>query len=328
MKYIFFKTIPLLLVGIVWAGFIHAQVVPDPVSLSATPSSPPPRSQVRIHASTPTFDKNAAIFDWAVDGKARPDFSGIGKDTITLPTGDVGSSIRVSVAILRQDEGEGGEASLTVYSSDLSLTWFAETYVPKWYRGKALPAQNSIVNIVAVPQISLGTSPIPTENLLYTWSLDDEEDVVSGVGNQVFRIRVSDLPGVAHDVRVIVQDSQKRIKKEGRIFLTPSNPRVAVYQSSPLGGIEPRASPSFIYAPLKELDLLVEPFFFPVETKRALSYAWNVGGNDTSGSAQAPFLLTLFPGSQALSSIPVSVRVQTQDSFFLPVSKLLTLFFQ
>lgn len=328
MKQAVLKITILFLVAVMTGNFVSAQVVPDPISLSANPASPAPRSQVKIRASTPTFDKNTAIFEWTIDGKSRSDLSGLGKDVITLPTGDVGSSIRASVSVIRQDGGEGGELSLTVYVSDLSLTWLSETYVPKWYKGKALPAQNAVVNVIAIPQISVGGSSIAPENLSYTWSLDDEEDAVSGIGKQTFRIRVSDLPGTTHDVRVVIQDQQKRIKKEGRIFITPSNARAAIYQSSPLGGIEPRTSPSFIYAPLKELDLVVEPFFFPITSKRNLTYKWSVAGNETSGSVQAPFLLTLYPGSKALSSIPVSVNVSTENNLFLPISKLVTLFFQ
>src|SRR3989338_8051181 len=88
-------------------SFVQAQIVPEPVSLSVNPAAPSPGEQITIRAATPTFDKNRAVFDWAVSEKSRPDLSGPGKDTINIQAGDLGSLLRVG-GFLSSPFGGGG----------------------------------------------------------------------------------------------------------------------------------------------------------------------------------------------------------------------------
>ena len=260
--------------------FSLAQFVPDQLVLLSSPESPSPGETVTIQANTPTLDKNRLFFDWVVDGKRRADFSDLGKNSIKLTAGNVGSIIRVTVNVTGADK-EVKPASLNINVSDLALTWTAETYVPPWYKGKALPTQNSVVRVAAIPKLVIGGSAVSPENLIYNWSLDDQENIVSGIGLQIFRFRMSDLPRSNHQIEVTVQDNRGIIHKNGRLLLGTVRPQAKIYASSPLGGIEFRSSPLFTFIKLPGLlDFVIEPFFFAAISPMVCAKTFAPDGTD------------------------------------------------
>ena len=308
-------------------SFVQAQIVPEPVSLSVNPAAPSPGEQITIRAATPTFDKNSAVFDWTVSGKSRPDLSGPGKDTINIQAGDLGSLLRVEVSV--SSPLGGGETSISLPISDLALTWFAQTYVPPWYKGKALPSAGSVVNIIAIPQIRLGGTNLRPENLIYSWGLDDDEDIFSGVGEQVFKIKISDLPGTSHHVRVVIEDAGKEFRRVGELFVVPASPHLEIYRSSPLGGIEFGSTGSIVSSGLRgEIDFAAEPFYFPVQRKRDLRFRWEVGGASILGSVENQSLLSINTQGSPAGLVSLRALIESRDVFTSSLSRTITLFLQ
>jgi len=315
----------LFIAGMLSGVTVRAQIIPEPLSLAASPSSPSPGETYTVTAITPTLDKDAAFFEWAVDGRLRSDLSGPGKNSITLVAGPLGSATTVNVRLLHL--GQLLRSSLVVRPANLSLVWYAKTYTPRWYKGKALPIQSSIVNIVALPEMIRGGVRLSSDNLIYRWSLDDQKNIVVGVGKNVFSIQTSDLAGSQHRVRIVIETPAQDFQKEGEIFIIPETPRISLYVYSPLGKIEPRRA---IYSLVREkgelLDLEVEPFFFNASSKKDLTYRWTVAGREVTGAAQNPYILTLDTSTEAVGEIPVSVAVDDSNPLIGGVSKALSLF--
>lgn len=292
------------------AGFSPAslaQFFPKAVSLSANPTSPSPGETVAIEALTPLFDKNEGVFAWKVNGIERPDLSGMGKYLISLSAGRLGASMEVSVIITRKN-GPGGQASLSIPIVDLALTWVSDTRIPKWYRGKALPIPESIVSVIAIPGVLVNNARIPPKNLIYKWSLDDEINALSGIGQDVFRIKMSPFAKQTYRVNLVVEDTGKKIRKEENIFLTPFSPRMTIYPYSPLGGVEPRQGTGYIFSKKRGLvDFMAETFNMPINSPKDLQYAWKVKNATVVGSPENPELLTLNTGGEQEEQIPLSV---------------------
>lgn len=287
-----------------------AQFLPNAVSLSANPSSPSPGETVTIEAATPTFDRNTAFFSWTINGKARPDLSGIGKNIISLGAGKLGASLNITVNVSREN-GPGGQAFLAIPIADIALTWFSETYVPKWYRGKALPIENSIISVIAIPSFIVGESRIPAKNLIYQWSLDDEINALSGVGQDVFRIKTSSFPKQTYHINLIIEDRNKRVRKEKDLFLTTYAPQTVVYPYSPLGGIESRQGIGYIFSKKQGLvDFIAETFNLPITSPKDLQYNWKVKNAAVIGSPENPQLLTLDTLNETESKIPLAVTTR------------------
>jgi len=292
----------------------RAQMIPPPVSLTAAPSSPSPRSQYTVTASTPTFDKDFADFAWTVDGKKRPDMSGVGANEITLIAGAVGSVTKINVSVSRPT-GDGVSSSLTVIPSDLSLPWIAQTSVPAWYRGKALPTAGASVSIIAVPRIVIAGSALNPDALIYRWRIDSDKESFVGAGKRVFTFTASTLPETTHQIDVSVEDFNGRIRKEGRVLITTdAAPRVLLYPSSPLGGAEFRSAGSGAGRP-GLFDMIAEPFFFPLSSVASLAYDWAVDGNAAPASAQNPRIVTIDASRRANKIISVSVTARAVNLF-------------
>ncbi|MDP3769426.1 MAG: hypothetical protein U1A25_02570 [Candidatus Sungbacteria bacterium] len=294
------------------------------LSLVSTPASPSPGETLSIQAQTPTFDKNASQFIWTVDGKSRPDLSGFGKNTFNLLAGDLGSVIRVSVEVIPPGQASI-RATQTIYVSDLTLTWTTGTYIPKWYKGKALPVANSDLRIAAIPTIIIDGVTIPANKLIFTWNMNGKR-ATQGVGSQVFEYKAPERSFNTQLIRLVVEDVNKKILKEARIAISNREPRAAIYQVFPLGGIEfRRATAAFSPVSTGSLDLQIEPFFFNVTSRKYLAYDWSAEGKQATGVAENPFFLTLDIQERQLGNIPVSIFVNDTDMFVPSAYKTLTI---
>lgn len=320
----------LVLLGLLAYGIVEAQALPAPVSLVASPATPSPGEKITVTAITPSFDRHTAYFDWTVDGRARPDLSGAGKNSFELTAGNIGSSQRIAVSVSRKSAAAGvagGDAGLTIRVADLTLTFVAETITPKWYKGKALPVSDAVVGVVAIPEFIVDGRRIAAERLIYRWGLDDEKNALSGIGEQVFRIHTSDLPGTSHEVKVRVEDEDGKIKKEDVFYIVPHKPHLAIYNATPLGGTEFRATQQFTGG-RGLFDFIAEPFFFPVTSRGELQWQWQVGGAPTASITDTPAMITVDTAGYSSGVLSISASARLANSFLSSASAILTLFLQ
>lgn len=289
--------------------FAQNTSLPLALSLEIQPPSPSPGQTVTVKAYTPTLDTATTFFDWSVDGAHKPELSGYGNNTIQLTAGAVGTLIRASV-VVTSSRGQPAQSSITVYPSTVALSWYAQTYTPAWYRGKALPTPNSIVTVTATPHMVVNGVSLKPENLIYTWSYEDRDRLLTGVGKQSFAVQMPDQTDVDQQVRVVVEDLDQRIRKEGSIFITTTSPRAAIYSVTPLGGIDPRAAASVIPSFKHEtIDLQAEPFFFPTLSKKDMGFRWSIGGLVPQGNPQNPFVATIEASDPNLQNLSVSADI-------------------
>jgi hypothetical protein len=293
-----------------------------PFSLSASPASPNPHQNVVIKANSPTFDEYSAQFTWTINGRRDTTLSGLGKDTITIPAGNAGSSIPVDLEV-RLPDGTILTTSLKIYVTDLVIVWDTNTYIPPWYEGKALPIQSSIVRLVAMPHISLDGHDVPIEQLIYSWQVDGKR-VLTGSGERILRISAPQFAKRGRTVILTIEDITKRVKKEARIMITPFSPRVGIYSITPLGGVEFRRNVILPKPDQSQIDLIAEPFYFNMAGRNSLSYQWRVDYSPVQGTPENPSIIT-FKTDDVSGTIPVSVRVDSADTLIPAVSKFIQL---
>lgn len=296
-----------------FSRFQPKSIVP-PFTIVATPSSPSPGESVAIEVPPSSFDGTMANFIWTMDGVSRPDLSGIGRSTFTYTAGVVGSRSQVSVRVLPIGANPAS-ASLTVYVTDLVLTWTADTYIPKWYKGKALPILNSTVHIAAIPSIIIDGDAIPADRLIYTWNVNGERKL-RGAGLQILTLQEPEQSWNTPTVVLTVEDFAHQVRKEARIGVVVSEPKVVIYQSLPLGGVEfRRGTSAFSSVAPSVIDLQVEPFFFNTTSRYDLSYQWSIGGIPAAPSAtKNPFLLTLDMSQQLPGMVALQVEVEHKNT--------------
>ena len=233
----------------------------------------------------------------------------------------------MSVAVSRKG-GETIDASLAVIPSELSLPWMAETSAPKWYRGKALPTTSATIAVAAVPQIVLNGSALDPESLIYRWSIDNTRNALVGAGKRVFRFRTSDFIGTSHQIDLVVEDIDRRIRKEGRVIIETSAPYVVLYPSSPLGGIDFRRAGLETSARRGLFDVRAEPFFFPAALTPSLAYAWTVDGSEAAAPQGDQTLVTIDTNLRNAGSVPIGITVRSTNPFLPSATAGFTLLLQ
>jgi hypothetical protein len=320
----------LLTIGLVAGFFARAQLfIPAAVSLNAAPSSPSPGETFTVEAFTPSFPKETTRFSWTVNGQPRSDLSGFGRNSIELDAGSTGSVIRINLTV-SGPSGAQNTTTLSVPISDLSLVWFAETLTPKWYKGKALPTPGSTVTVVALPDITIAGRALGTAELIFRWSVGDQKNVLTGLGENVFDIQTSSFPKASHQIRLVVEDTTSRVRKEKDLLVVLREPHLSLYAVSPLGGIEHRSSQPFLFQKSGGLlDIAAEPFFFPYTSKRDLTYQWQVAGTAIAGETpENPHILTL-DTSLFSDSLALTATVQDKKNTLTQnISKTITLFLE
>ena len=122
------------------------------LTISANPTYPGPDSTVTLTAESPLLDLADSTIQWSVDGKS----AGTGQ-SIQVPLGGLGQETDVAVSV----SGDSGSdsASLSLIPASLDLLWEANSYVPPFYQGRALPGSGSTIRVMALEDSAGKRSP-------------------------------------------------------------------------------------------------------------------------------------------------------------------------
>jgi hypothetical protein len=177
------------------------------------------------------------------------------------------------IAIIASNNHVQAQVNVTndVVLSNVTLVWEAQTYVPPFYKGRALFADGADVKILAFPPTDLGD---PSQ-LNYKWKVDGTViQEASGTGRRFF-IYESGMFGGSPLIVVEVSNGTATAGT-GVIRVPLTKPRVALYQSLPLAGI--LFGTSIDKAVDQEASIEAYPLFFSVETRSdpSLTYQWKV----------------------------------------------------
>lgn len=276
------------------------------VNISANPESPRPFENVEISAESFLSDLNSAELRWLYNGKevAR----GRGLNVIEINAGPAGTRNLVTLTTVFPN-GREIKNSLSFITSDVSFYWWADTYVPAWYQGKALPTAGATIHIQARPSFPDAVS----QSLTYTWLVND--DVVratSGPGKSIFTYTVP-LPPVPPDtISVKISNLGGTISNEAIFALPAANYELLAYEEAPLRGIDAARVIRQTDRPAgKALDILLEPFFIPKTALTTLHYEWNLNGQVISmEGVREPRKFTLNSKSDATGVQRLSVSLR------------------
>jgi len=170
------------------AQFDLPAVTDQDVAITVSPEIPGPNENVTITLSSFSVNLNDTKITWSVGGSSVS--SGQGKTTFSFTSGPVGTRTTIDIAIIFSDINVRVEKRIIIEPSDLDLLWEApESYTPPFYKGKALPSQEGIIQVAAMPARK-NTSIGSQKNLSYTWKRNDKtQQQASGVGKQVFAFK-------------------------------------------------------------------------------------------------------------------------------------------
>jgi hypothetical protein len=206
-------------------------------------------------------------------------------------------------------------------SSNVTLVWEAQSYVPPFYKGRALAVDGGDVNILAFPPASLGNSA----DLTYIWKIDGRVDnPSSGLGRSFFRHRPDIFGGAPLIVVDVYRDGNKAAT--GALRVPQVKPQVLVYPALPLAGILFGNRARSIDG--EEITLEAYPLFFGVQKKSdpALTYRWSV--NDVAAQNPLGNAGRLVMRSEEGGTVNVEVSVANARNILESAKQVLSLTFE
>jgi hypothetical protein len=165
--------------------------------------------------------------------------------------------------------------------------------VPFAYAGKPLPAAESPVRVVALPQLYTRNGIIPKKDILFTWTLNGETLMGgSQLGTDTTTITMPRYGNAEVVVTVETKDGSKIAR--GSLVLTPVKPRMLFYEVNSLYGTQMQ-SPARFSTSKEELTVRATPYYLNRDLLRngALTYEWRVDGRAPEQDAASPLITLL-----------------------------------
>ena len=257
------------------------------VHLVSSPHFPGANTSVEISLDDYQLNTAGASITWYVDSVEQTAF----KDTrsITMKTGDLGKKSTVSV-ILSRVNAAPLTASLTLMATEVHIILETDTYVPNFYKGRALPSVESTVRAVAVVQD--GTKSLPGT---YTYRWTEENTVLFGGPVKGKYAYLFTMPRYGSKrLSVDVTDATGKSVGEGAIELRATQPELHFYEQSPLRGLSQKE----VARPLpfigEETTVYGEPYFLNASMRNEdATFNWKINSLKTAIGQDTPNAITL-----------------------------------
>jgi hypothetical protein len=155
------------------------EIAEEDITILSDPEVPPPLQNVTLTLSSYATDINSAFVIWKVAGKTE--LSGTGAKKFQVTTGETGSTTVIDVTI-RPVTGEIIQKQYVIRPADIDILWEgADSYVPPFYKGRALPTSEGLIKVLAIPQVKDGALQTDVNNFVFKWKRDDKV-IQSGSG--------------------------------------------------------------------------------------------------------------------------------------------------
>ncbi len=287
------------------------------LTLGTTPEYPSPGESVRLSARSALLDLSALEISWYVNDILAA--SGIGVSELTVTAGSLGSETRIRAEV----GGQIANASVTgtLRPTEVDLLWEGDSYVPPFYRGRALPTAGGSVLLYAIPRFQRpgSSSTVPADELIYTWRNDNRiMESVSGLGKSMVLLNGPTLFG-SNTFSVEIRTANRELRGFASVRISSAEPVPVLYENHPVFGVlYHRALASGTSIPEVEVTLSVAPYFAPVQNpdSNLLLYEWRVNNVIVANSLTRPSSITLnADGTDGRARIELALTHAT--NFFL-----------
>lgn len=307
-------------------SFVQAQLGPEvPGNTSSpyasiwfelSPQNPGPNEPVTIRFVTYAGELSTAEIGWFINGE--PFDAGIGRSSITIRTNAIGEPTEI-MAIAKFIDGKLLTHSVTVVPARVALMWEADSYVPPFYKGKALRTFGQDVTLIAMPNFVVDGKVFPAASLLYEWYIGPTKLSGSGIGQQ--RITVSgDALRLYRTARVVVSTPDKTSSSGASIDVPSTFPKLQLYEINPLyGRIYERALSGDLYSGTGEFSIIATPYYFNRSNveRGSVSVGWSLLKSTTTSYG---FIQTFSPIAGAAGSSVLSVSASDPSNIFMQSS--------
>ncbi|MEY4747288.1 MAG: hypothetical protein RLZZ416_337 [Candidatus Parcubacteria bacterium] len=244
--------------------------------ITTSPVYPGANEAVHLELTSSALDLDTSSIVWLVDGKAIA--QGIGVTSVDVSTGALGTQKEVEVNIATANN-IAASAKATIVPTGLDLLVDSDSYVPPFYRGRALASAGTNLIVEAIPYFRGPSGPVSAPDLTYIWKRDGEAiGSVSGKGHFIVSIPSPHLYG-SDTISVEARSSDGLFSGKASVTIPSIQPTLVLYEDHPLYGIrlgQAFGATSFVSG--SEMAFAAIPYFAQARTAHdpALSYEWRV----------------------------------------------------
>ena len=308
-------------------SFANAQIRDTDIVLSILPEYPNPNQNVTATLSSHSIDLDKVNISWSVNSQEMS--LGIGKKSFSFKTGEAGSSSTLTATIETID-GQNILKTINISPADVDILWEAyDSYVPPFYKGKALPPSQGKFKVVAMPSLINQNGKVNMSNLSYAWKKDGTvQSSSSGWGKSYFIFTNSYLDK-NNIIEVKVSDISGGTNASGKITLKTTTPKILFYRNDPVFGIkwETILNNGFTIGESGE-TIVVEPYFFsPKDINSSyLTFKWTLNTQKIQ-TPDPKNILSIKPEAGQSGSSIIKVDINNTGTLFQSLAKQLTVQF-
>lgn len=220
----------MLLIAVFIGSPVYAQVRNTDIVLTISPSHPSPNEKAVATLSSYVVDLDKTYISWQIN--TRDVASGVGKKEISFTMEDVGIQTNITANIETAD-GQNLLKNISILSSNIDLLWEStDSYVPPFYRGKALGPKEGYFKVVAIPSVIVKGEKINVKNLSYSWKRNGNGQInSSGWGKNYLSFKNSFLDD-ENEVEVRVTDIYKNEVGKEILVVPTQKPKIVFYKKN------------------------------------------------------------------------------------------------
>jgi len=288
--------------------------------VDVTPSNPAPNEDTTITLSSYANNLDSVLIQWSVDGKNVS--SGIGQKSFSL-TAPASGSQAVVLARISLPDGELEKRIIIRPSVMVLLSQANDSYVPPFYKGKALPTADSEIKVVAMPEIKINSTLVDAKNLTYAWKKDYTNDVGgSGYGKSFF-IYTNDYLEDSNNISVTASTVNQNFSSEASINIGVTKSKINFYKNdSTFGTLWDMALVDTHKIQGPETVVAIPYFISPKEIQNPrLVWNWFINDNIVNINGLKKNMLPLQVQSGISGTSKLKLEIENMDKIWETTSK-------
>lgn len=290
------------------------------ILVNMVPENPAPYEDVNIALNSYAYNLDSVLITWFANGKKV--LSGIGRKSFIVKAPAAGLEITI-VAVISLPDGEV-ETRMIIRPSVMVLLFQAiDSYVPPFYRGKALPSADSEVKVVAMPEVKTASGLVDSKNMTYAWKRDYTNDQEgSGYGKNFF-IYTNDYLENSNNISVTASTVDQQYSGQASIDIETTQPKILFYKNdNMLGTIWERVLTNPHKIQGAEIVEAIPYFISPKEIQNPrLVWSWFINDNLVNTLGFRKNVMPLQVPEETSGTSKLKLEIENRDKIFQTASK-------
>lgn len=290
------------------------------ILVNMVPENPAPYEDTGLSLNSYANNLDSVLITWLVNGKNV--LSGIGRKSFTVKAPAAGLETMV-VAVISLPDGEI-ETRIIIRPNVTVLLWQAnDSYVPPFYKGKALPTPDSEVKVVAMPEVKTASGLVDSKNMTYSWKKDYTNDQEGSGYSKNFFIYTNDYLENSNNISVVASTVDQQYSSQVSIDIGTTQPKILFYKNDNVLGIiweKILTNPHKIQE--SEIVVAVPYFISPKEIQNPrLIWNWSINDNlvNVLGFRKNFMPLKAQEGTSGTSKL--KLEIENRDKIFQTASQ-------